>query len=246
MVLVVLRQLSFVDVSFSALFFAEGTCDDTPAEAIRCGSFLLADSAGWRLIREIGYHIPRVFLLLTAAWLCWQICFVKNKVPTDIGTPFLGLISMLVGPAVITNFLLKEWWGRPRPFTTLDFGGGLPYVLPGDISAYCSSNCSFVSGEATAAFWCLWIVPFLPRRWRWTAGLSIFGFAVCVSLLRVAFGRHYFSDVVMGAMVALFAFAFSGWLLQTKPARRLIENWCAFSNRHVFNWFGSGNEKLNN
>ena len=120
-----------------------------------------------------------------------------------IATPLIGVVSFLLGPVLIVNGILKSFWGRPRPFSTIDLGRFNDYVLPGTISDQCARNCSFVSGDVAAAFWLFWLVPLVPARYRepFIALLALNG---CLMIIfRMAAGRHYLSDTVIAALLSL-------------------------------------------
>lgn len=235
-VLMILRQVPQLDVAFSLQFFTEQDCgllQDRPggnSAAPRCGQFLMSHDPNWKMAREIAFEFPRLIAALLVVWLLWLVFFRENKTTKNMLHALLGIGSVLIGPILIVNLMLKSFWGRPRPFTTLDFGSQKPFVLPGTLSDNCDLNCSFVSGEAAAAFWLLWIVPCIPKKWRWPAGVTIMIFALATSLLRVAFGRHYLSDVVVAALISFFSIALVGWFLQRPSIKKAVERWCNYSN----------------
>ncbi len=107
------------------------------------------------------------------------------------------LWSLALGPGVLVNLLFKNFWGRPRPEAVDLFGGASPYVPVWRLSDACHLNCSFVSGEASAAIWLTALTLIVPPRWRIPTLMVTAGFAVIVSLNRIAFGGHFISDVVI-------------------------------------------------
>lgn len=222
LLLLILRAIPQIDIAVSAAFFDQMKCGLGPNApglnkfSPRCGKFLFAQNELLDWIRMgiwwfISLLVACVFLRLL--WLIWKR---PGGLLDRIVAPLVSLISYLVGPAFIANIILKEHWGRPRPATTFDFGSKLPYVKPGDISMHCDTNCSFVSGEATAAFWLFSLVLFLPQKYRMLGSASIACIAIYVSLSRIMFGAHYFSDIVMSGMVALTSIIFACWFVQTR------------------------------
>ena len=111
------------------------------------------------------------------------------------------LAVLLIGPGLITNTLLKNEWGRPRPVHLVAFGGHSPFVPALQPSGECATNCAFVSGHAAAAFFPIagfWIT----RRRRYLVGGIVFG--LFVGFVRMAMGAHFLSDVLFaGVVVAL-------------------------------------------
>jgi len=119
-----------------------------------------------------------------------------------------AVASFVLGPGLLANAILKSYWGRARPQSVVEFGGTARFSPPVLISDQCQHNCSFVSGEASAFATValvlgLLLLPRLPVHWRWPTGLAVALYALGGSLLRVAFGRHFLSDVVFaGALMA--------------------------------------------
>ena len=57
-----------------------------------------------------------------------------------------------IGLGLITNAILKNEFDRPRPLHTIEYGGAQKYQPPILPAQGCERNCSFVSGDASAAF----------------------------------------------------------------------------------------------
>ncbi|SLN52116.1 PAP2 superfamily protein [Pseudoruegeria aquimaris] len=112
----------------------------------------------------------------------------------------------LLGPGLIVNGILKEYWGRARPAHLAEFGGTAeftPALLPAD---QCARNCSFVSGEAAgaAAFGVtLWLlsapIGSAPLRFA-LRGVAV-AIVIVGALLRVIAGRHFLSDVIFAVII---------------------------------------------
>jgi len=231
--LLLFRWFPQIDFAASNLFFSQVDCPQ-PAEGKRCGDFLWASDSFWNFMRETGFHLPRLMMAGVVIYSCWMLMFNKDKSEAELKVLSVTILSALLGPLLIVNLVLKEFWGRPRPDDTQFFGGEFPYVPPGDISSFCESNCSFVSGEASAAFWILVLALLLHQRHR--AGFLVVAsvVAVGISLLRVGFGRHFISDVVIAAVIVIACITFSAWLVQTAWASRRIAAFTQFSNDRAF------------
>ena len=126
--------------------------------------------------------------------------------PADTGLSAklgLMLVSLLLGPYVLVNLLIKEFSGRPRPYQTDIFGGDMVFMPAGSFGGECARNCSFVSGEGAAAGWLFCLILLLPSRNRLLlVPLILFG-SLFTPALRVAFGGHYLSDVILGWLSSL-------------------------------------------
>jgi lipid A 4'-phosphatase len=65
------------------------------------------------------------------------------------------VVTLALGPGVLTNLVLKDHWHRPRPIDVTEFGGSFRFTPWWDPRGPCADNCSFVSGEPSGAFWTL-------------------------------------------------------------------------------------------
>ena len=112
----------------------------------------------------------------------------------------LLLTTLLLAPGLLTNVLLKEHWGRPRPIDVREFTGRQTFVAWWDPRGGCLHNCSFVAGEGAGAFWALAPAALAPPQWRPLAYGAALGFGAATGTLRIAFGGHFFSDVVFSGV----------------------------------------------
>jgi membrane-associated phospholipid phosphatase len=96
----------------------------------------------------------------------------------------------------------------------IPFGGDQPFIGVWQITDYCATNCSFVSGEGSSAMWLLTLAVLLPLAWRAGATRILLGLAIVLSLNRIAFGGHFLSDVLLAwwmtlaVMAALYRFLY--------------------------------------
>ena len=228
-VLLGLRMIAPFDEFFSELFFMELDCGAGSGRE-RCGYFPLARQSFWVFVREIGHALPRILMLVVALHFIWILGFNRTKSLKQMYPPLIAILTALLGPLFVVNLVLKEYWGRPRPWQTVTFGGEHPFVLPGDITSYCDTNCSFVSGEASAAFWMLILSLYFTGNKRIRFAIFAAIVALGIAFLRIAFGRHYLSDVVMAGMINWIVFAFVIGLLQVPFVQNWIAAWHGFSN----------------
>ncbi len=112
--------------------------------------------------------------------------------------------TLILGPGLIANGLFKENWGRARPRQVTEFGGTADFSPPLVIADQCSSNCSFVSGDASMGFYFLALALMTPKRHRPLAILAALAFGLFIGFIRVLQGAHFFSDVIFaGVFVGL-------------------------------------------
>lgn len=118
-----------------------------------------------------------------------------------VRTGLFLLVTLAVGPGLITNTILKRHWGRPRPEEITQFGGTLDFVPWWSPFGACDSNCSFVSGEGSSAFWLLALAVVLPPRWRPVAVTVVILYGLSIGLNRIAMGGHFPTDILFAGVL---------------------------------------------
>jgi membrane-associated PAP2 superfamily phosphatase len=111
------------------------------------------------------------------------------------------LITMVLAAGVLTNLTFKSYWSRPRPVVVTEFNGPLDFVPWWDPRGRCDKNCSFFSGEGATAFWTFAPAALTPPAWRPLAYAAATLFGIVTSVLRMAFGGHFFTDVAAAGLV---------------------------------------------
>lgn len=170
-----------IDLKTSALFYHHGVFFKPSWMLI---ARYILDWVVWGLVMIL-------LLLLVGGWL-FKRKFMRAAL-------FLVLCFAL-GPGLLVNVVLKNNWGRPRPSSTVQFGGKLTYQKPWVISNQCATNCSFVAGDPSTAFTFFALVLLIRKRfWRNLV------FSLCAlnwiffSMMRLAAGGHFLSDILIGA-----------------------------------------------
>ena len=143
-----------------------------------------------------------VLAVFGALWLLKRLGRWRGWAPTGRAMIFL-IATVAIGPGVVVNLSLKDHWHRPRPINTQEFNGHADFKPWYDDQGACRKNCSFASGEAATGFWMVAPAIVLPPPWRGFAIVAAFAFGIAASLLRMAFGGHYLSDVLLGGLVTL-------------------------------------------
>ena len=134
------------------------------------------------------------------------------------------IATMALGPGLLVNVVLKEHWGRSRPIDVVQLGGDEKFVAWWDPRGECRSNCSFVSGDISGAFWTLAPAALAPPAWRALAYGGAIAFGVAVSLLRMAAGAHFFTDAVFaGVFMFLIIWVLHGMIYRW-PRTRLTDD----------------------
>ena len=183
-----------LDVAASGLFF-------------NGSSFPIAGNPWVEALRNaLIYAEDGGFLVVLIAWFASRKRPIANLQPRDWA--FQAWVFLL-GPGLLVNGVLKRLWGRARPFMTQDFGGQAQFSRAWEFADQCARNCSFVSGEAagaTALAICLCGIlranrgRITPLAYRLGLGLA-FLLPLVTAWQRMAAGRHYLSDVVLGSLL---------------------------------------------
>ncbi|MEM1365347.1 MAG: phosphatase PAP2 family protein [Pseudomonadota bacterium] len=222
--LVFFRWTPELDIAVSASYFDPALCANAEGW---CAPFVGEHDAALRVFQESGVAIQRglglIFLLLAASYL-WRCRRTLGRIRSHRTARLVcaAALALFLGPILLVNWILKAFWGRPRPRATDIFLGDDPFILPGTYSDYCLSNCSFVSGEASGAFWFFALIPLLARfagrnaAWAGTAFLAVYSSAIAFN--RVVFGAHYLSDVVLAATFTLTIVAACHWWLSPRTS----------------------------
>lgn len=198
-----------LDLAVSAAFYREGE------------GFWLGRLDFVQALRHFIWNLSIAAVLLSLVAL--GLAAIRRPLP-DFGARPAGFIFLLylLGPVLLVNAVLKNHWGRARPADTTQFGGTLTFTPPWLPSDQCASNCSFVSGEGSAAvalaITFLLLAPLLRRvlpdlLFRAYAVLAVFLPAAGLAL-RVMTGRHFLSDTVFAVLFVLaIALGLHRWLL---------------------------------
>jgi lipid A 4'-phosphatase len=195
-----------IDQRVSSMFFAVQSCAEG-SQASACGTFPAAANTMLQAVRNFFHYLPIVVAIVVVAILARDVAARRGFRDGRVRFTATALAALLIGPGLIVNLFLKEHWGRPRPVSTDLFGGLLPFVPAGDWSNACPGNCSFVSGEASSIFWLVCLIPLWPQRLCGRAALATAAICAFAASLRVAFGGHYLSDVVLGGLSTLIVFS---------------------------------------
>ena len=170
-----------------------------------------------------------------AMWIAWGIALpfigalvIKLARPDRplkmSGRAIVFLLGTLILSAgILTNLTFKSYWGRPRPVLVTEFGGDLPFVAWWDPRGQCGRNCSFFSGEGATAFWTFAPAALTPPAWRPLAYAAATLFGVVTSVLRMAFGGHFFTDVAAAGLVTFLVIWLAHGYIYRWPLTRLSD-----------------------
>jgi membrane-associated PAP2 superfamily phosphatase len=179
------------DLRLAALFYDPAT-KTFPLKSDALASFA-RNAAMWV---AWGFAVPAIIALVVKMFRPDRPLMMSGR-----AVAFL-LITMLLSAGILTNLTFKSYWGRPRPVMVTEFNGPWKFMPWWDPRGECGRNCSFFSGEGATAFWTLAPAALTPPVWRPLAYAGAITFGAVTSVLRMAFGGHFFTDVATAGLVA--------------------------------------------
>ena len=150
--------------------------------------------------RNVGLWIGTVLVAPAVAALVIKLVFPRRKLLMSGRAVVFLVATMILAPGLMANVLLKDHWGRSRPIDVTQFGGTERFVPWWDPRGDCRSNCSFVSGDVTGAFWTLAPAALTPPHWRAIAYGAALALGIGMAVLRVMAGAHFPSDVIFAGV----------------------------------------------
>jgi len=186
-------------LAFSALFRLFPAMDIAASEAFfRAGAgFPLSQEPLLKAFRKSSDLVLALLVTGLIVTLAWGIARRGLSALVSARRSVFLIAALVIGPGLVVNGLFKSWWGRPRPVAVDVFGGEAPYQTVWQLSDWCQSNCSFVSGEASSAAWLVAATVLIPARLRPVLVPPVVLYALLISLNRLAFGGHFLSDIVL-------------------------------------------------
>lgn len=165
---------------------------------------------GWTHARDFPwgplYDYGEFFGLgLTAAALALFAGSMKGKVGRKYAKPSLVVIlTVIIGPGILVNGILKNYWGRPRPADVVQFGGEQEYRkvwppgIPGNGKSFPCGHCAMAFSVASGA-------AFFPIYPVAATGALVAGVAygVVMGIARMAQGGHFPTDVLWSGILVL-------------------------------------------
>lgn len=168
------------------------------------------------------------FFLSAIALILLLFSFVTGKLYPYRKALLAFLCTVVVGAGILTNALLKEFWGRPRPKQIEAFGGTLsyrPFYRP-DLFPKEPMK-SFPSGHVAIGFCTLSTMFSFARMHKkiltYFSLLSSLIVGAGLMVARVAQGGHFFSDVMAAFLLIFFVALFFDWLFFVSKKSFLLQ-----------------------
>ncbi len=202
----ILKINTFFFVIFSFFFLCFPEYDITFSNFFFSGGQFLSER--FTLIKDLRSFFKNfmVFFSLGAFFLLIvNYLLKKKKKNTFTLRTRLVLLGLVIGPIVgcgiIANMYFKDTWGRARPAYVNEFGGDKIYTAAFKKSDQCEKNCSWISGEASAAFSFISGTILLKNPIFLVINIFI-GFTV--SFFRISMGGHFLSDNIFAMFFMIY------------------------------------------
>ncbi len=202
-----------LDIGISALFY------DRPINLFK------VNAQPWvNFTRDAVRWLTALIFAPAVLVLIGKLIMPKRRMPIGGRAALFLILTMALGPGVITNLIFKDHWGRARPIDITELGGDFRFTPWWDPRGDCPNNCSFVAGEPSGAFLTLAPAALAPPQWRLLAYGGALAFGAAVGLLRIAGGAHFFTDVVFSGVFMFLLIWTTYGLLFRWPATRTSDD----------------------
>ncbi len=163
---------------------------------------------------KLIYYLVPILVTLTVAItiILLIITIISDKFKPQLKKQLIIiLLSLAIGPGLIVNTILKNTWGRPRPYQVLRDGAKFHQFYQVDL--FNKQNNSFPSGHASIGFFLGSILLIFKRHKSAIAIMVLLG--GIIGLVRILQGGHYLSDVIFSGIIVwsvtsilIYSFAF--------------------------------------
>jgi len=173
--------------------------------------------------REAARVIITILVLPAFLAILGKLIWPQRRMVIEARAAVLLIATLALGPGLLTNVVLKDHWGRPRPIDVHQFGGDYRFTPWWDPRGECPDNCSFVAGEPSGAFWTLAPAALAAPELQPLAYGAALVFGVGIGALRIAAGAHFFSDVMFAGVFMYLVIWLVHGLIYRWPATRIDE-----------------------
>lgn len=173
------------------------------------------------LAHDIALKAGFVLLIPIAVLLLAKLLFPRLRMFVSARASVFLIVTMLLGPGLLVNVVLKDHWGRPRPIDVTPFGGTEHFVPWWDPRGDCPNNCSFVSGDVSTVAWTFAPAALVPGLWQPLAFAGAFALTAFMAAIRIMAGGHFPSDAILAGVFTYLLIWLAYALIYRWPATRL-------------------------
>ena len=169
-------------------------------------------------LRAHNLVLTAAFVLISMGVLAIKLIWPRRPILVPARAALLVGFTFALGPGLLVNAILKPHDPRSRPVAVMEFGE--PFVQWWDWGGACHKNCSFVSGEASAAYALLAPAVVVPAPWRYAAIGAAVVYGTGIGVIRMATGDHFLTDIIFsGVFMALIVWLLHGCMYRWKRTR---------------------------
>lgn len=185
--------------------------------------WFLAKQPLWYWLHKKG-TIPGV-VLAVGCLIVWLVSFYAPSLKDWRKPCLVVVLTAVLAAGLLVNAILKQYWGRPRPSQTIEYGGQWEYrpIFPPGTPG---QGASFPCGHCTMGFVFLATAAFYRR----SKPLAVTGVATglvlgtLLSAARVVQGAHFTSDTIWSfGLVGMTAVGLMLWLPEAEQIPATIE-----------------------
>lgn len=169
-------------------------------------------------LRHMALWVPAILIIPSVLALPGKLVLPRRRMMIPGRAVLFLIVTLALGPGLLVNGLLKDHWGRPRPLHVI--ANNEPFVAWWDPRGDCPSNCSFVSGDVSGAFWTIAPAALAPPQWRAIAYGTALAFGTGMAVFRMMAGSHFFTDVVFSGVFTFLIIWFFYALIYRWPRTR--------------------------
>ncbi len=149
---------------------------------------------------QFGYHygtLPAI-LLAFGALIGLILSWVKPGIQSLRRYLLLIILTLIIGPGLVVNAILKDHWGRPRPRQVQEFGGNWEFKEVWEHGTPGKGK-SFPCGHCSMGFFFITLYYCFKQKHQALAYAS-FAFSIALGMFigfaRISQGGHFLSDVL--------------------------------------------------
>ncbi len=193
----VVLDLSGRDLEWTKLFYLAGGAD---------GGWIYGRQQPWATLYDYG-NIPTI-ILAVVAFPVYAISKLRRRETIESRACLVVVLTVILGPGLIVNAILKPHWGRPRPCEIRAFGGSSDYCRVWEPTLSTEGH-SFTCGHCSMAFALSSGIAFYPVSPLFGVATLVGGveYGVFMSLARIAQGGHFPSDALWSAIIVFMLIA---------------------------------------
>lgn len=185
---------------------------------------------GWRIYpplmmaRDAGLWVGTIIIVAALLALAVKLIFPKRRSIVSGRAVLFLVATMALGPGLLVNVVLKDYWHRSRPIDVAQFGGNEFFTPWWDPRGGCGNNCAFVSGDVSGAFWTIAPAVLVPPPYQAVAVGAALALGTGMAFARVMAGGHFASDVIFAGVFTYLVVWLVYAMIYRWPSTRLSED----------------------